>query len=334
MGEIIRAQLPKITIAIPTYNEKENIERCLSSIFNQNYPKDLLEVLVIDDISTDNTIELANKYNVKIIVSGNKDAEISKMIGLHNASGELFMYLDADIELVGTDWFRQIVKPLIEDESIVGSFPRFVPKKSDVAIGRFLRYHELELDPVFQFFCTEISDTILEDKKEYLICSFNPPKIPPIGICVYRRKILENVIVAMKKFMDIDVPVILSKKGFNKFSYVPSCGIYHTNIKSLKEIIQRRQRNIDKVYLPNVETREFTYFNLKNKCDIFKIVFWIIYANLFLPSLIKGFYKMSKNKDIACMYEPIVALLLTDCIAFGFLKNGTGRKMIKRMLKL
>lgn len=326
--------LPKISIIVPTYNESQNIGRCLSSIFNQNYPQELLEVFVVDDISTDNTVELAKEYDVEIIISGHKDAEISKMIGLQKATGDLFMYLDADIELVGTNWFIQIVKPLSEEPTLTGSFPRFVPKKSDPAICRFLRYHELELDPIFQFFCTEISDTIVEDREEYKICEFHPPKIPPIGICVYRRKILVNAIGSMEKFMDIDVPVILSKKGFNKFSYVTSCGIYHTNIKSLKEILQRRQRNIDQVYLPNLETREFIYFNLKNKYDVIKIIFWVIYANLFVPSLIIGFFKMFKNKDIACMYEPIVTLLLTDHIAFGFLKNGTGRKMIRGMLRL
>lgn len=333
INNIKETQLPKISITIPTYNESQNIETCLSSIFNQDYPLELLEVLVVDDLSNDNTLELAKKYNVKIITSGHRDAEISKMIGLHNTSGDLFMYLDADIELVGTDWFRQIVEPLIEDNSLSGSFPRFIPKKSDPAISRFLRYHELELDPVFQFFCTEISETVIENKEKYKICKFDPPKVPPIGICVYRRNILENVIGDMKKFMDIDVPVILSKKGFNKFSYVPSCGIYHSNIKGLIEIIHRRQRNIDQIYLPNIETREFTYFNLKNTYDIIKIGFWMIYANLFIPSLIKGFYKTLKNKDIACMYEPIVAMLLTDAILLSFIKNEKGRKFMLNIFK-
>src|SRR3972149_7307367 len=90
---IISAKSPKISITIPTYNESKNIEKCLLSIFNQDYPLELLEVLIIDDLSTDNTLDIAKKYNVRIINSGHKDPEISKMIGLHNSSGDFFMYL-------------------------------------------------------------------------------------------------------------------------------------------------------------------------------------------------------------------------------------------------
>jgi len=324
---------PTISIVIPTYNEERNIEQCLSAIFSQIYPKELLEVIIIDNYSEDRTVEIAKRYDVKIFFSEIKDAENSKMLGLHKATKDLFLYLDADIEIVGNTWMSNLVKPLIEDSKLMASFPRFVPRVSDTAIGRYLRYHPLELDPVFQFFCTEIDTTIIKEKENYKVCEFYPPKIPPIGICLYRRKILIKVIGNMEKFMDIDVPVILSKNGYNKFAYVPSCGIYHSNIKSLKDLIRRRLRNIDNIYLPNIETREFKYFDLRKKGDILKILFWVFYANLFMPKLIEGIYKTFKNKDIACMYEPIVAMLLTDAIIWGFLKNKKGREIFTSSFK-
>lgn len=330
--------LPKVSIVIPTYNEEKNIRTCLNAILRQNYPKDLIEIIIVDNRSTDKTINIIKEYmennkNMRLLFNDiAKDAEISKMIGLRNAKGELFMYLDADIEVVGKDWLIKLVKPLIDDSSLVGSFPRFIPKPDDVPIGRYLRYHPLELDPVLQFFCTEISETIIEDRGSYKVCKFNPPKVPPIGICLYRKNILIRTIGDKDKFMDIDVPVILSKKGYNKFAYVPSCGIYHVNVKSLGDLIRKRLRNIDKVYLPNIENREFKYFDLKNKRDFLKIIIWIIYSNIFIPKLIKGIYMSVRNKDIACIYEPIVTMILTNAIIFGFLKNEKGRKMIKNIL--
>lgn len=333
MDYSVDKELPTISIIIPTYNEEKNIEQCLSAIFNQTYLKDLLEVIIIDNYSKDQTVEIAKKYDVKIFSSKIKDAEVSKMIGLHRATKDLFLYLDADIEVIGNRWLSKLVRPLVEDSNLVGSFPRFVPRVSDTAIGRYLRYHPLELDPVFQFFCTEIDATIVEKRKDYKICEFSPPKIPPIGICLYRRDILTKVIRNTKKFMDIDVPVVLSKDSYNKFAYVPSCGIYHSNIKSLKDLIQKRLRNIDEIYLPNVQTREFKYFDLKNKRDILKIVFWVFYANLLIPKLIEAVYKTFKNKDIACISEPIVAMLLTDTIIWGFFKNEKGRRFIAGKFK-
>jgi len=46
------------SIIIPARNESNNIVGCLQSILNNNYPKDLYEIIVIDDHSTDNTSEL------------------------------------------------------------------------------------------------------------------------------------------------------------------------------------------------------------------------------------------------------------------------------------
>ena len=60
----------KISVIIPARNEEENIAACLNSVTNQSYPKDLFEVLVVDDHSTDNTASIIKSYaaqNVKLI---------------------------------------------------------------------------------------------------------------------------------------------------------------------------------------------------------------------------------------------------------------------------
>lgn len=53
--------LPFVSIVIPTRNESENIKACLESIFKQNYPKDLFEVVMVDDYSTDPTLRFARE---------------------------------------------------------------------------------------------------------------------------------------------------------------------------------------------------------------------------------------------------------------------------------
>ena len=292
----------------------------------------------MDNMSTDRTAEVVRHYIETfptILMIRNetaKDAELSKMLGLRRAKGELYLYLDADIEIVGDDWLNRLVKPLVENRTLTGSFPRFIPKPNDAALGRYLRYHPLELDPVFQFFCTEIGDTVVEHEEEYEICEFHPPKIPPIGICVYRRRILMRSLGIMEKFMDIDVPVILSKNGYNRFAYVPSCGIYHVNIKSLKDLVRKRLRNIERVYLPTFENREFKYFDLKDEGEVLRIISWVIYANLFIPELVRGIVLAFKNRDAGCLYRPIVSIILTDTIVFAFMKDEKGRRIVLNRL--
>lgn len=326
-------QLPSISIVIPTYNEEENIGRCLEAIFSQLYPKGLLEVIVVDNYSEDRTVQVAKEYDTKIVYNEIRDPEVSKMVGLRQAKGELFLYLDADIEIVGKNWLHEIAKPLTNDPHITGAFPRFAPKKTDCAIGRYLRYHPLELDPVLQFLCVEIKETIIGKEDNYFVCRFDPQRIPPVGICLYRREKLLEAIGNNDKFMDIDVPVILAKLNYNKFAYLAQCFIYHLNVKSFRELVARRLRNIKNVFLPNISKREFIYIEDHGLGSFARIFFWTIYANLFLPALFKGILKSITYRDYALLYEPVVALVLTDALIYGFLKNKEGRKFLGNFFK-
>ena len=89
--------LPKITIIIPSYNQGIYIEKTLTSLFDQNYPK--LEVIVFDAGSDDETIDVLKKYNSQISYwvsepdKGQSDA-INK--GLRIASGEICNWLCSD----------------------------------------------------------------------------------------------------------------------------------------------------------------------------------------------------------------------------------------------
>ena len=325
---------PSISIVVPTYQEEKNIETCLRSIFTQDYDEKRLEVIVVDNYSTDKTVSLAQRYPVKILYNKVRDAEVSKIVGLRKCRNDLFVYLDADVELVGKNWLKKLVEPLIRDETIVAAFPRFVPKKGSPPLARFLRYHPLELDPVFQFFCTEIRETIIEKRGDFDVCEFSRNNVPPIGICVYRRSVLLKAIKHMEKFMDIDIPAVLADKGFNRFAYVSQVGIFHTNVESIRELVQQKLRNLNDVYLPNLRARAFRYFDLRSKRDIIKIIWWVIYANLFFPLLVKGAYKSIRNRDLACMYEPVAGILLTDSIVWALLLSGEGRNLIREGFKL
>jgi glycosyltransferase involved in cell wall biosynthesis len=331
--------LPEISIIIPTYNEERNISVCLNAILKQNYLQEKCEIIIVDNRSLDRTVEIVREYqkrykNISLIFNDiEKHGETSKKIGFRVSRGMYFVYLDADIELCDKDWLGNLMRPHLEHAELAGAFGRFWPKKEDTAIGRYLRYHSLELDPVFQFFCIDIKKTIIKQCEGYSLCEFIPGRIPPVGICLYKKKYLDDVLINEARFMDIDVPVKLSKNGYKSFAYVEKAKIYHTNIKSLKELLEKRARNIHKIFLPNMESREFKYFDLTSKRDILRIIFWFIYANLFFPAFIRGVLAVIKYRDLALMYEPVVTIVLTDAIIIEFLKSKKGRIVIITSLK-
>jgi cellulose synthase/poly-beta-1,6-N-acetylglucosamine synthase-like glycosyltransferase len=107
----------KLSIIIPARNEAANIENCLNSILQNNYPKHLFEIIVVDDHSEDETAGLVKKYamqNVKLISL--KDFVTDKInsykkkaieIAIAQASGTLIITTDADC-IVPPTWLHTI----------------------------------------------------------------------------------------------------------------------------------------------------------------------------------------------------------------------------------
>lgn len=107
----------KISIIIPARNEEHNIGLCLDAIIKQDYPKELYEVIVIDDHSTDNTVEIVNRYksaNVRCIKLSNHPTDNTiaykkkaLSIGIAASTGELIVTTDADC-FAGQHWLQNI----------------------------------------------------------------------------------------------------------------------------------------------------------------------------------------------------------------------------------
>lgn len=107
----------KITVVIPARNEEGNIADCLDSICDQYYPKELFEVLVVDDHSTDNTANIIKSYesrNVKLIslkdfVKDELNSYKKKAIevAIQHSTGELILNTDADC-IVNKHWLQTI----------------------------------------------------------------------------------------------------------------------------------------------------------------------------------------------------------------------------------
>lgn len=114
-------RFPKVTIAIPAWNEEENIEATIKSALSLNYPKEKLEIIAIDHGSSDNTFKKMQKYKEKIkilkIARKNEERKGAPMnAALKIASGDIFVCLDAD-SIPEKDALLKMV-PYFEEESV------------------------------------------------------------------------------------------------------------------------------------------------------------------------------------------------------------------------
>jgi len=87
-----------ISIIITTKNEERNIEACLRSLLAQTYPRENIEIIVVDNNSTDKTREISAKYTKKVFILG-PERSAQKNFGVEKSQGEYFLHLDADMVL-------------------------------------------------------------------------------------------------------------------------------------------------------------------------------------------------------------------------------------------
>jgi len=328
---------PKISYCIITYNEEKNIEECLKSIFSQDYPKEKLEVILVDDNSTDRTVQIAKKFPVRIFYNGKKDADLSMTIGFSNATGDFYHAMGADMRLRGRKWFKKMVKPLVENPDISLSLTKYYSHKNESLITKYLSKDPLQRDLVYQFFTPGIEETISEQKEGYYLCDYSINKIPPQIHGLYRIITMKEIMKELKIWYDMGNLVSLVKKGYSKVAYVPEAGLYHFHAENLKELLRKRRRNADRSYLRylgkrNTKKNHYQYFNLKNPKDISKLIVLIISANLFIPIFIFSLYRVIKNRDLIFLLDAPVTLLLVDTILFSFIKDQRGISMIRQSL--
>lgn len=103
----------KISIIIPIYNVQPYLERCVQSVLRQSFKN--LEIILVDDGSTDGSGDLAKKlsakdHRIRVIRQLNQGASAARNTGLRNATGEYVIYLDSDDEWLIDDGLEKLLK--------------------------------------------------------------------------------------------------------------------------------------------------------------------------------------------------------------------------------
>jgi len=106
------------SIVIPLYNKADQIERCLCSVLNQSY--DNYEIIIINDGSTDNSLNIVSKFKskkIKLISQKNKGVSIARNYGVLNSKNKYICFLDAD-DSYESDFLSEV-------NILINKFPNF-----------------------------------------------------------------------------------------------------------------------------------------------------------------------------------------------------------------
>ena len=149
---------PKVSIIIVNYNNAKYLENCINSVFNQSYKNK--EIIVVDDISEDNSLDVLKKFKkkIKIIINKRKTSQgsynqiNSYYKGFVKSKGDYIFFLDSD------DYFKK--------------------KKVELIVNKFRSKNSLNLIfdlPIFKFRNKEIKKNFRQ--KKFLISSW--PRFSP-----------------------------------------------------------------------------------------------------------------------------------------------------------
>lgn len=109
----------KVSIVIPVYNDASAIATTLSSLEKQNYPRDQYEMIVVDNGSTDDTVQTVKKFGSVILLYEHKNFSSpysARNRGIETARGDIIVLLDATC-LPDENWLSEGIKCLIREKA-------------------------------------------------------------------------------------------------------------------------------------------------------------------------------------------------------------------------
>lgn len=217
---------PKVSVIVPVKNGAAYIRELLDSLIQVDYDKDMLEIIVVDGNSTDNTREIVSQYPVKLLLEERPGLNAARNTGVKNSSGEIVAFTDADC-IIPKNWVSKIVENFRDSRvgcvggNVMGYYESFLSSYSDES-----------LLPVMRIF-----------RKKEVLASVKPPQKYPAGCnMAVRRDALNKVGLFdedIKYGFDEDELVERVCRGGYKMVLDPEVLVKHKHRPAVKELLRQ-----------------------------------------------------------------------------------------------
>lgn len=241
--------LNKVSIIVPIYNEEKNLKKCIDSLINQTYKN--LEIILINDGSTDKSKEIIDEFKDKrIIAIHKKNTGIgdTRNIGIDKSTGDYIMFVDSD-DYIELNCVETLVNRLITDDVdlVVSNYYLDTPN----------RVYEIKFE--------NLGVTCIKEDPN-LLCKIN---FAPWNK-LYKKELFKsnnNRFPVRIKYEDAPVVVeaIISAK---KISFV-SDYLFHYVMKKSGETITRDERIFDIITICSMIEKKLANYDYINKTNLF-----------------------------------------------------------------
>ena len=206
-----QSSYPKVSVIVASYNNQDTIAECLKSVLALDYPAGYVEVIVMDGVSKDETVKIAQQFPVKVI-SIRLNAPAAYNYAQKIASHPILGFIDSDAK-VESDWLKKLV-PHLDEPQVAGVSGSIETWNQDNPWARSIGY---------------------ELKNRYRRLGKYTGRIATMNLLL-KKSVVEEVGGWDEKLpsqYDTDFGFRMASKGY-KIAYEPSAVCYHYNRPTLK----------------------------------------------------------------------------------------------------
>ena len=120
------SQLPNVSVVVPVYNAEKTIAGLIESLLSQDYPKELVEIIIVDNNSTDKSRQIIQEYPVELLEEKESQGPgAPRNKGVRRAKGQILAFVDSDCTATA-QWLKEGVKKILsESADLVGGQVKF-----------------------------------------------------------------------------------------------------------------------------------------------------------------------------------------------------------------
>ena len=300
---------PFISIIIPTKNEEKNLPLCLKALLVLDYPKDKYEIIVIDNGSTDKTVQIAKNYGAKVFIKPELTIAALRNYGAKVANGSLLAFVDADV-ILDKSWLKTAIHCLTSDENIgcAGAFP-FPPNESGwVAKTWWILQNPISLNSNQEVGWLPSMSMLVKKSAFTVIGGFSPNLITceDVDFCYRLRNKFKIIYCKDLKAFHLGEPQSLKQlfkkerwRGMSNYEGIKYHGIHIDELPSLLLPLYYLLLILWLIYTVIVRNWEGILLNLT--C-------W------FLPPILKSFLSAKKISNYSMLHKMIICYLVY-CLA-------------------
>lgn len=321
------------TFVLPTLNAAGPLfERALSSIRTQDYPRELVELIVADGGSTDSTRSDAERYGARVIENPRQLAEWGVKEGMLVATGDVVVVFASDNELIGTDWLARVARRFEDDPALAATYGRLASGDDDPALNKYVAL--IQSEPL-NWFLNRNLETYLARRAvgEDGFVAFDVDPARPLiwganGLAV-RRAFALPVWERPGYVADVDAFHAMVVARHTRVAYAPGPFVYHHQVATLKDYRRKWKRNAVQHLVDQADDRQLGWVTVPGFRR--RAVLWAIYSIVPVFSIADAVRRGWHDRSPYWAFHPVVTFLQALTYAEALAASPAGRDLVRKV---